>query len=64
MQNHRHVLNMYGVTSNGSSHINTSGGSGYDWSSTSPRADTIDVGRHGSTTRGKSKGVKFIIKVL
>ena len=64
IQNHRHEVNMFGIIQNGSSHINTSGGGGYDWTSMNPKADTIDVGRHGSTTRGKSKGVKFIIKVL
>ena len=67
VQNHTHAIKEYGT----GSYLATSQlGGGNIWSATvnpsssSFSASNITEGRHGGTTRMKSKGVKFIIKVL
>ena len=67
LQNHSHYLETQGVTAK--SYSNSGSSFGYTLQASNATsavilANSINSGRHGDTTRTKSKGVKYIIKVL
>lgn len=63
VQTHQHAQSGYMVTSSQSVYLPLYSGAGYSIAQSTNQTGN-NTGRVGDTTRGKRKGVKFIIKVL